>query len=85
MLTETVKAEGTSMPDVQSLIVGIATIEDDAITNITEFSNPVSFRISNRFAGRLATLPSATKMTADSHRLQRELASLLQSTKAKAA
>lgn len=84
LLTITVQAEGTSMPDAKSQLMGIATVENDTI-EIVEFSTPVSFRIRNRFAGRLANLKGATQVTADSQQLERELSVLFKKTNARAA
>ena len=73
------------MPDVHSHVIGIANVETDEITDIVAFTTPVSFRISKRFAGRLASLEGSTEVIADTHHLRRELAALLQKTKARAA
>mgnify|MGYP000064813910 CR=1 FL=1 len=73
------------MPDAKSHIVGIATLENDTIVEIVEFTHPVGLRISNRFAGRLAAHRSDIEMMADGRQLERELAALLQRTKSRAA
>lgn len=73
------------MPDAKSQLVGYADIESDAIAEIVTISTPIHFRITNRFAGRLAKIQNATEMMADSRQLKRELTTLVKKSAARAA
>lgn len=73
------------MPDAKSQLVGYANVENDSITEVVSISTPIHFRITSRFAGRLAKTYRAAEMNADSRQLQRELESLVKQATARAA
>ena len=85
LINNHVKAEGKSMPDAQSQIVGIATVREDSIVDVLQFSQPLRFQIPSNYAGRLANRNSVTELTANRERLKSELAVLFHKCRNRAA